>query len=156
MLANPAAKPPPATRACSGQRRLLHATSRLCLAAAATRFPALADGLWLLSGVGTKRYLGELHGRLRATGRELVGRQTTPSTGIIGSQSVKITTQGGFRGFDGDKKVNWVDAGYRGKLIAKMKQLYHLTLDVVKHPWSNLKRGVWLPKDAEPPVIPTA
>lgn len=49
----------------------------------------------------------------------------------------------------------WVDAGYRGKLIAKMKQLYHLTLKAVKHPWSEMRRGVWLPKDAAPPVIPT-
>lgn len=152
---------------------------------------------WVQSGIWE-----QLHAKLRETCRELVGRHQTPSAGILDSQSVKITTQGGFRGFDGAKKVNgrkrhllvdtqglvmkvvvspadvqdtdgaevlfgrlqgrfprlkhiWVDAGYRGKLIAKMKRLYQLTLEVVKHPWSDLKRGVWLPKDAEPPVIPT-
>lgn len=152
---------------------------------------------WVRSGIWE-----QLHAQLRETCRELVGRQTTLSAGIIDRQSVKITTQGGWRGFDGAKKVNgrkrhilvaahslvmkavvspadvqdadgaeilferiegcfprlkhiWGDAGYRGQLITQMKLLHRLTFEVVKHAWSDLKRGVWLPKDAEPPVVPT-
>jgi transposase len=48
----------------------------------------------------------------------------------------------------------WADQGYAGKLIAWAQSTVKLTLEIVKPPWSDLARGVWLPKAAPPPVIP--
>jgi putative transposase len=48
----------------------------------------------------------------------------------------------------------WADQGYTGKLIEWAKSKVKLTLEIVKHPWSDMARGVWLPKGAPPPVIP--
>jgi len=47
-----------------------------------------------------------IHTVLREKLHQKVGRQATPSAGILDRQSVKITCQKGLRGYDRAQKVN--------------------------------------------------
>ncbi len=47
----------------------------------------------------------------------------------------------------------WVDMGYRGRFVQWVKATLPWSVEVSRHWWQGIK-GVWVPKDQEPPSYP--
>jgi transposase len=91
----------------------------------------------------TKELFERMHDRLRSMWRARVEREPAPTAGVIDSQSVKTSPQGGPKGFDAGKKV-------KGRKRHLLVDTLGLLLAVIVHP-ANIQD-----RDGAAPVVAAA
>jgi len=109
------------------QCALLCGPQRLHLEDVAARVSALAPVLLLLCPLASQRRLGATQSRLGRQGAGAQRKKKAPTAAIIDSQSVKMASQPGERGFDAGKKV-------MGRKRHLLVDTLGLILGVVVHP----------------------
>ncbi|MHC4074086.1 MAG: IS5 family transposase [Planctomycetota bacterium] len=141
--------------------RRLHVIVRLALGRAASPSAGIVDSQSVKTSHrgGIRGYDGakQVKGRKRhllVDTQGFIMRVTVHAADIGERAGAKLLLEP-LKGLFKRMKLIWVDAGYSGQPFAKwVKAKLSWKVEVVEHPWSQWKRGVWLPEGAEPPTYP--